>query len=47
MEIGIQGVPVQSPADVLEDEEIILKLKVERPVDSEAVIKCHMLALTH
>lgn len=42
-----RGVPGQSLSDVLQDEEMILKFKAERLMDLEAVIKCHMLALTH
>lgn len=40
-----QGIPIRP--DLLEDEEIILKFNEEKRTDLEAVIKCHMLVLTH
>lgn len=42
-----ERVPTQPLPGFLEDEEIILRFKVERLMDLKAVIKCHMLALTH
>lgn len=45
--IVIQDIPIQTVSDLLEDEEIILKFKAEKRTDLEAVIKCHMLLLTH
>lgn len=45
--MGFVGTPILSPSEALDEEEIILKFGVERLTDLEAVIKCHMLALTH